>query len=206
MNTPTRLAGLAGVAFLTMLSAACTGGETTPATTGGAAATPPPAAVQTQPAPAAAPADRARPGRTPAERRSAAPALRDGTHEARVTGVDAAAGRVTLDVVELLTGAEAARAAAQAGAAEVPPMNDYYIRNVNPLLRTLLVTPGAPITVNVHGRAESGSTSTDISKTLPAVPRRAAVAPSAVGATVVRWRAPMRLAAMARYSYSSSAA
>lgn len=187
MNTPTRLAGLAGVAFLTMLSAACTGGETTPATTGGAAATPPPAAVQTQPAPAA-------------------PALRDGTHEARITGVDAAAGRVTLDVVELLTGAEAARAAAQAGAAEVPPMNDYYIRNVNPLLRTLLVTPGAPITVNVHGRAESGSTSTDISKTLPAVPRRAAVAPSAVGATVVRWRAPMRLAAMARYSYSSSAA
>jgi len=102
-----------------------------------------------------------KPGRTPDDR-----SLRDGTHEAHIVNVDAGDGRITVDVVQLLTGAEAARAAAQAGAEEVPPMNDYYVGNTSSRLRTLPVAPDAPITVNVHG-AESGSSIEDVNTTLP---------------------------------------
>jgi len=83
--------------------------------------------------------------------------------------VDAAGGRVTFDVVDLLTGAEAARAAAAAGA-EVPPLNDYYICNVSTRLRTLPVAASAPITVNVHAVAETGSSTENVGTTLPGSP------------------------------------
>jgi hypothetical protein len=64
--------------------------------------------------------------------------------------VDPAARAVTVDVIQFLTGDAAARAAAEDGA-EVPPPNDYYIRDASSRLRTLPTAPGAPITVNVHG-------------------------------------------------------
>jgi hypothetical protein len=80
-----------------------------------------------------------------------------------------AAGSATVDVVQFLTGAAAARAAGEDNA-EVPPPNDYYIRNTNPQLRTLPVASDAPITINVHAAQESGSSTKDIPKTSPSSP------------------------------------
>ena len=49
----------------------------------------------------------------------------------------------------------------------MPEVNpDYYIRNQNKKLRNLTVVPGAPITVNVLGADETGSSTEDTSKTL----------------------------------------
>jgi hypothetical protein len=99
--------------------------------------------------------------------RATAPAgLADGRHAARITGVEPAARRVTVDVVQIFFGAAAARAAEEDGAAEVPPPNDVWIRDTSRRLRTLQVAPGAPITVNVHGAAESGSSTTNVPRTL----------------------------------------
>jgi hypothetical protein len=94
-------------------------------------------------------------------------ALADGRYAVRITGVDPAARRVSVDVIQIFFGADAARAAEEDHAAEVPPPNDVWIRNTNPTVRTLAVAPDAPITVNVHGAAESGSATKDIAKTLP---------------------------------------
>jgi hypothetical protein len=58
-------------------------------------------------------------------------------------------------------GAAAAKAAAEDGE-ESPPPNDYYIRNVNPRLRTLPVRDGAPITVNVLAAQATGSSTKDV--------------------------------------------
>ena len=166
MNSPTRLAGLAGVALLTALLAACgSDGGSPPASPAAASGVPAASAPVTVESASAAP-ERAlperKPGRTPDDR-----SLRDGTHEAHIVDVDAVGGRITVDVVQLLTGAEAARAAAEVGAEEVPPMNDYFVSNTSSRLRTLRLAPGAPITVNVHGAAESGSSVEDVSTTLP---------------------------------------
>jgi hypothetical protein len=84
----------------------------------------------------------------------------------RITRVDAAASRITVDVVQIFFGADAARAAQEDYAAEVPPPNDVWIRNTNARLRTVSVAKGAPITVNVHGAAESGGATRDIPWTL----------------------------------------
>ena len=92
--------------------------------------------------------------------------LTDGRHAAQITRVDAAGGRITVDVVQLFLGDAAARAAQEDGAEEIPPPNDVWIRNTSRALRTLPVAPGAPITVNVHGAAESGSATKNIAKTL----------------------------------------
>jgi len=44
----------------------------------------------------------------------------------------------------------------------VPPPNDYWIRNVNPMLRTLDVTAGAKITVNTLTAEETGDSTEDV--------------------------------------------
>jgi hypothetical protein len=160
VNIPTRLAGLAGAALLTVLLAACDSDR-------GAEPVPPAGSAAASSAEAPGPVTVPEPGN--AERKPAQPStdhsLGDGTHEARIVDVDAAGGRVTVDVVDLLTGDEAVRAATAAGA-EVPPPNDYYVRNVSSRLRTLPVAPAAPITVNVHGATETGSSTRDVSITL----------------------------------------
>jgi hypothetical protein len=97
---------------------------------------------------------------------AASPDLADGRHAARITRVDAAGGQITVDVVRLFLGDAAARAAQQDGSEEIPPPNDVWIRNTRSALRTLPVAPAAPITVNVHGAAESGSATKNIVKTL----------------------------------------
>jgi hypothetical protein len=156
-----RLIAAGGLAFVLLLVSGC-GGSTAPAA--------PPASSPTAGLPS--PASPASPDRTSPAPGSAGTTgaasmdLADGRHAARITGVDAASGRVTVDVVQLFLGEAAARAAQQDGAEEVPPPNDVWIRNTSRTLRTLSVAPAAPITVNVHGAAESGSATKNIAKTL----------------------------------------
>jgi hypothetical protein len=83
--------------------------------------------------------------------------LADGRHPARITAVDTEGEQVTIDVVQFFFGEAAAGAARADGSLEVPPPNDYWIRNVNPGLRTLPVATDAPVTVNVLSALETGS-------------------------------------------------
>jgi hypothetical protein len=89
-------------------------------------------------------------------------ALANGKHPAYLTGVDVAGAKVTVDVVQFFTGSAAAEAAKQDGATEVPPPNDYWIRNANKLLRTLPVAADATITVNTLAGETSGNSAKDV--------------------------------------------
>ncbi len=93
-------------------------------------------------------------------------ALADGRHAARITAVDPGRRLVTVDVVQFFTGKAAASAAAADHASEVPPPNDYWIRNSSPALRTLYVSSTAPITVNVLGAAVTGSVTQNLQVSL----------------------------------------
>jgi hypothetical protein len=92
-------------------------------------------------------------------------ALADGRHPVYIKSVDAAGRTVTFDLIQFFTGEAANKAAAEDGE-ESPPPNDYYIRNVNPRLRTLPVRDGAPITVNVLAAQATGSSTKDVPVTL----------------------------------------
>ncbi len=70
-------------------------------------------------------------------------ALPDGRWYGLVKGVGAAS--IDFDLACWFSG-EAAVRAARADGAESPPPNDYYVRNVNPALRTLAVGSGATVT------------------------------------------------------------
>lgn len=102
----------------------------------------------------------ATPSANPAE------ALTDGRHPAYLTAVDAKSGKVTLDLVQFFTGTAATQAATEDGAAEVPPRNDYWVRNRNSLLRTLSLTYDVTITVNTLAAEETGNSRKDVSITL----------------------------------------
>jgi hypothetical protein len=80
--------------------------------------------------------------------------------------VDVDGRKLTIDVVQFFTGSAAADAAKQDGAAEVPPPNDYWIRNANKLLRTLPIATDATITVNTLAGETSGDSAKDVSVTL----------------------------------------
>jgi hypothetical protein len=136
-------------ALLILLTAALSGcggddqpGGGTPATTVAPATTSAPAPPTTEPA-----------------------VLADGRHPVYLKTVDAARQAITFDLIQFFTGDAAAKAAAEDGE-ESPPPNDYYIRNVNPRLRTLPVKAGAPITVNVLAAQSTGSSTKDVSVTL----------------------------------------
>ena len=91
-------------------------------------------------------------------------ALADGRHSARITAVDPEGEQVTIDVVQFFFGEVATEAARADGSTDLPPPNDYWIRNVNPRLRTLPVAADAPVTVNALSLTETGSaTSNSIS-------------------------------------------
>ena len=76
--------------------------------------------------------------------------LVDGRHPVFVTSVDPSRRTIRFDLIQFYWGDEAAREAAR-DHKESPPPNDYYIRNVNPRLRTLRVRADATITVNTLG-------------------------------------------------------
>jgi hypothetical protein len=82
--------------------------------------------------------------------------LTDGRHPVRLKTVDPDRRRVTFDVIQFYFGEDAAREAAK-DHKESPPPNDYYIRNVNPRLRTLPVRSDATITVNTLAAGYTGS-------------------------------------------------
>ena len=90
--------------------------------------------------------------------------LADGRHAGYVRSVDTGGRTVVVDVIQFLTG-EAARDASVADGhgGEVP--NDYYIRNVNPRLRTLAFADAVEVTVldsSVGGNDAARSVATDI--------------------------------------------
>jgi hypothetical protein len=141
----------ATAAMLTLLVAMALGGcggSDEPAAGGGGAA-----ATTGAPAP--------KPGGSPAT--SGPVVLEDGRHLVIIKTVDPGRRAVTFDLLQYFTGEAAAKAAAEDGE-ESPPPNDYYIRNVNPRLRTLPVAADAPITVN--SLASSANPTKDVSVTL----------------------------------------
>jgi hypothetical protein len=91
--------------------------------------------------------------------------LADGRHPVYLKTVDPDQQTITFDLIQFFTGEAATKAAAEDGE-ESPPPNDYYIRNVNPRLRTLPVAADAPITVNVLAAQSTGSSTKDVSVTL----------------------------------------
>jgi len=92
-------------------------------------------------------------------------ALADGRHPVLIKTVDVQGRRITFDLIQFLTGEAAIKAAAE-DHQESPPPNDYYIRNVNPRLRTLPVRSGAPMTVNNLAYQESGNSTKNVTVTL----------------------------------------
>jgi hypothetical protein len=170
----TAFAGAIGAALALLLGSACSANTDTSAapttsdqTTIVAPSRPP------SPAPTSAPIKsgpiKAAPLARAAAKKAGDPSddLADGKHAVRITRVDPAAGQITVDVVQFFTGDDAVKAAEEDNAAEIPPPNDYWIRNTNSRLRTFAVAANAPITVNVYGAAEPGSATGNIAKTLP---------------------------------------
>jgi hypothetical protein len=85
--------------------------------------------------------------------------LEDGRHPVVLERVDVAGRTVTVDLVQWFTGEAATKAAAEDGE-ESPPPNDYYVRNVNPRLRTLPVAADARLTLTRQTLGQGG-TATD---------------------------------------------
>jgi hypothetical protein len=73
--------------------------------------------------------------------------LADGRHPVHLKTVDPAGRTVTFDLIQFYQGDQATVEAAK-DHQESPPPNDYYVRNVNPKLRTLPVRADATITAN----------------------------------------------------------
>jgi hypothetical protein len=91
--------------------------------------------------------------------------LGDGRHPVYLKTVDPDRRMITFDLIQFFTGEAATKAAAEDNQ-ESPPPNDYYIRNVNPRLRTMPVAADAPITVNVLAAQSTGSSTKDVSVTM----------------------------------------
>ena len=91
--------------------------------------------------------------------------LADGRHPVYLKTVDPEQRTIRFDLIQFFTGDAATKAAAEDNE-ESPPPNDYYIRNVNPRLRTLPVRADAPITVNVLAAQATGNATKDTPVTL----------------------------------------
>jgi hypothetical protein len=149
----TAAARLTPAVLVLLLAAGCASHRTvdlTPGPTATATLTPSPTATDT-------------PTATPT---ADASALTNGKHPVYLTTVDVDGRKLTIDVVQFFTGTAAADAAREDGSAEVPPPNDYWIRNANKLLRTLPIAADATITVNTLAGETSGDSAKDVSVTL----------------------------------------
>jgi hypothetical protein len=159
-------ARLTPAVLVLLLAAGCTSHRTVDLSPQPAATSAAPAPTDT-PSATAAPTDSAAPTATDSAAPSATPtadsnALTNGKHPAYLTAVSVDGRTVTIDVVQFFTGTAAAEAARQDGAGEVPPPNDYWIRNANKLLRTLPVAADATITVNTLAGEDSGDSAKDV--------------------------------------------
>ena len=97
-----------------------------------------------QPAATPAPATKA-PARAGGTTDSQPAVLVDGRHPVIIKTVDPDRRTITFDLIQLYWGDDATTEAAK-DHQESPPPNDYYIRNVNPRLRTMSVWADAPNT------------------------------------------------------------
>ncbi|HWD42510.1 MAG TPA: hypothetical protein VHM23_02100 [Actinomycetota bacterium] len=82
--------------------------------------------------------------------------LGDGRHPVLITTVDPDGHAITFDLIQFYWDDDATREAAK-DHQESPPPNDYYIRNINPRLRTLPVARDAVITTNTLTAGYTGS-------------------------------------------------
>jgi hypothetical protein len=97
------------------------------------------------------------PTKAPPAGQSAEPTdMQNGRHPVVVKQVSVSGRTVTFDLVQWFSGDAATKAAAEDGE-ESPPPNDYYIRNVNPRLRTLPVTPDARLSLTRQTLNQGGS-------------------------------------------------
>jgi hypothetical protein len=87
--------------------------------------------------------------------------LVDGRHPVIIKTVDPDRRTITFDLIQFYQGDEATREAAR-DHQESPPPNDYYIRNLNPRLRTLPVWADAPITTNTLTAGYTGSATKNV--------------------------------------------
>jgi len=87
--------------------------------------------------------------------------LVDGRHPVIIKTVDPDRRTITFDLIQLYWGDDATREAAK-DHQESPPPNDYYIRNVNPRLRTMPVRADAPITCNTLTAGYTGSATKNV--------------------------------------------
>jgi hypothetical protein len=102
----------------------------------------------TAPAPVASPAATATaPTATGGATTSEPAVLADGRHPVLLKSIDPNRATVTFDLVQFYQDQAAIREAAK-DHQESPPPNDYYLRAVNPRLRTLPVRDDATITAN----------------------------------------------------------
>jgi len=88
-------------------------------------------------------------------------ALPDGRHPVIMKTVDPDRRAITFDLIQLYWGDDATREAAR-DHQESPPPNDYYVRNVNPRLRTLHVRADATITCNTLTAGYTGSATKNV--------------------------------------------
>jgi hypothetical protein len=79
----------------------------------------------------------------------------------RIKRVDPDRRTITFDLIQFYWGDDATREAAK-DHQESPPPNDYYIRNINPGLRTLPVRADATITCNTLTAGYTGSVTKDV--------------------------------------------
>jgi hypothetical protein len=162
----TSFAGAIGAALALLLGSACSANSDN-------SAAPPPSGQTTILTPTSTPIKsgpiKAAPPTRAAAKTAGEPSddLADGKHAVRITRVAPATRQITVDVVQFFTGDDAVKAAEEDNAEEIPPPNDYWIRNANSRLRTFAVAADAPITVNTLGFAESGGATENIAKTLP---------------------------------------
>ena len=113
-----------------------------------------------QPAATPAPATKA-PARAGGTTDSQPAVLVDGRHPVIIKTVDPDRRTITFDLIQLYWGDDATTEAAK-DHQESPPPNDYYIRNVNPRLRTMSVWADAPITCNTLTAGYTGSATKNV--------------------------------------------
>jgi hypothetical protein len=112
------------------------------------------------------------PPATPAPSKAPAPepvVLVDGRHPVLLKSVDLGRRTITFDLIQMYWGEEAVREATK-DHVEAGQANDYYVRNVNPRLRTLPVLADAAITVNMLAVERTGSITKDVSVSLAELP------------------------------------
>jgi hypothetical protein len=130
------------------------------AVAGCARSQPDPSASPTSGQPAAAPATKA-PAPAGGTTDSQPAVLVDGRHPVIIKTVDPDRRTITFDLIQLYWGDDATTEAAK-DHQESPPPNDYYIRNVNPRLRTMSVWADAPITCNTLTAGYTGSATKNV--------------------------------------------